>query len=83
MFDFLNHPNKACNLEFCRPVIFLSGGKEPRKKEKWLDRAAVGPMVLRQILIGRNMKNYRSESKLLGGVQVNPQGLVGIVMYKG
>ena len=47
MSDFLNHPNEACDLEFCWPVIFLSGGEEPRKKKKWLDQAAARPTALR------------------------------------
>ncbi len=72
MSDFFNHPHKTCNLELHRPVILLGGSKEPRKKEKWLDQAADRPTALRQIFIARDMKNNRSKSKLLGGVQINP-----------
>ena len=68
MSDFFNNLNKTRDLEFCRPVILLSGGEEPRKKEKWLDRAAARPTALRQILISESMENHRSESKLFGGV---------------
>lgn len=82
MSDFFNHPYKTCNLEFRRPVILLGGGEEPKKKEKWLDRATTRPTALRQIFIGRGMKDNHSKSKLFKGVQVNPQGFVEVVMYK-
>lgn len=72
MSDLFNHLYETCNLEFRRSVILLGGGEEPRKKEKWLDRAAARPTALRQIFIVGGMKNNRSESKLFGGVQVNP-----------
>ena len=81
--DFLNYPNEARDLELCRLVIFLGGGEEPRKKKNRFDRAAARPTALRKILTGACVKDNRSESKLLGGVQVNPQGLVGVVMYEG
>ena len=82
MSDFLNNPNKACDLEFCRPIIFFSRDEKPGKKENWLDRAAARLTALRQTFIGGSMKNHRSKSKFLGGVKVNPQGLVGVVMYE-
>ena len=68
MSDFLNNPNETRDFEFCRLVIPLSGGEEPRKKEKWLDRAAARPTALRQILIGGSMENHGSEPEFLGGV---------------
>ncbi len=83
VFDFLNHPNKAYDLELCWPVIFLSGGEESRKNKNWFDRAVGRPTALRQILTGGSVKDHRSKSKLLRGVQVNPQGLVGVVIYEG
>lgn len=64
MSHLFNHLYKICNLEFHRLVILLNGGDEPRKKEKWLDRAAARPTALRQIFINGGMKNNRSESKL-------------------
>ena len=82
MSDLFNHPHKTCNLELCRPVILLGGDEEPRKKKKWLDQAIARPTALRQIFIGRGMKDNCSEFKLLGGVQVNPQGFIGVMMYK-
>ena len=80
--DFFNHPNEARDLELCRPVILFSGGEESRKKKNWFDQGAARLTALRQILTGGYVKDHRSESKLLGGVQVNPQGLVGVVMHE-
>ena len=82
MSDLFNHLYETCNLEFYRPVILLGGGEEPRKKENWLEQAAARPTALRQIFISGGMKDNHSESKLFGGVQVNPQGFVGVVMYE-
>ena len=82
MSHFLNHLYENCNLELRRPVIFLSGGEKPRKKEGWLDRAAARPSALSQLFICGGMENNRPEPKFLEGIQVNPQGLVGVVMHK-
>lgn len=82
MFDFLNYPNKTYNLELYWPVIFLGGSEEPRKKEKWLDGAVARLTALKQILIDGSMKDHRSKSKFFGGVQVNLQGLIGVIIYK-
>ena len=68
MSDLFNHLYKTCNLEFRRPVILLGDGKEPRKKKKWLDRAAARPTALRQIFIGRGRKDNRSKSKFFRGI---------------
>ena len=83
MSDFLNYPNKAYDLELCWSVIFFSGVEEPKKNEKWFDQAAARLTTLRQILIDGSMKDYRSKSKFLGGVQVNSEGLVGVMIYEG
>lgn len=52
--------------------MFSGSGEKSRKKEKWLDQAAGRPTALRQILIGKGMKDHCSESKLFEAVQVNP-----------
>lgn len=82
MSDLFNHLQKTCNLEFRRPVILLGSGEKPKKKDKWLDQAAARLTTLRQIFIVRGMKDNRSKSKLFEAVQVNPQGFVGVMMYK-
>ena len=82
MSHFLNHSHKTCNLELRRPVIFLSGGEKPRKKEGWLDQAAARPSALSQLLISEGVENNRPKPKLLRGIQVNPQDLVGVVMHE-
>lgn len=82
MSNILNHLNKACDFKLCRPVIFFSRSENPKKKEKWFDQIAAKLMALRQILISRSMKDHYSKSKLLEGIQVNPQDFVGIVMYE-
>lgn len=82
MPDFLNYLDKTCNLEFCRPAIFLDSGEKSRKNKKRLDRAANRPTVLKQILINGYIKDNCSKSKLLEGVQINPQGFVGVMMYE-
>lgn len=68
MPDLLNYLDKTCNLELCRPVILLGGGKEPKKKEKWLNQATTRPTALKQIFNGRGIKDYHSEFKLFGGI---------------
>lgn len=68
MSDLFNHLYKTCNLEFRRPVILLGGGNEPRKKKKWLDRAAARLTALTQIFIDRGMKDNHSKSRLFGGI---------------
>ena len=82
MSHFLNHPYKTCNLELRRPVILLGGGKKPRKEEEWFDQAAARPLALSQLLISGGVENNRPEPKFLEGIQVNPQGLVGVVMHE-
>ena len=82
MSDLLNHLYETCDLKLRRPVIFFGNGKEPRKKEKWLDWAAARPTALRQIFIGGGIKDNRFESKLFGDIQVSLQGFVRVVMYE-
>ena len=82
MSHFLNHLHETCNLEFRRPVIFLGDGKKPRKEEEWLDRATARLSALSQFLISGGVENNRPEPKFLGGIQVNPQGLVMVVMHE-
>lgn len=38
-FDFFDHSNKTCNLEFCWPIVFFRGGEKPKKEEDWLNGA--------------------------------------------
>ena len=79
---FLNHSHETCNLELRRPVILLGGGEKPRKQEEWLNRAAARPSALSELLISGGVENNRPKPKFLGGILVNPQGLVGVVMYE-
>ena len=82
MSHFLNHPHKTCNLKLRQPVILLSGGEKPRKKEEWLNQAAARPLALSQRLISGGVENNRLKPNFLGGIQVNPQGLVEVVMHE-
>lgn len=82
MSGHFNHLYKTWNLNFRWPVIFFGGGEEPKKKEKWFDWVTARLTALSQIFIVGGMKDNYSKFKLFEGVQVNPQGFVGVVMYK-
>lgn len=82
MSHFFNHLYETCYLKLHWPVIFLGGVEKPKKEEKWLHRAVVRPLALSQDLFGGGVENNCPKPKFLGGIQVNPQGFVGVVIYK-
>lgn len=83
MFDFFDHPNKTCDLDFYQQIVFLYDDEESREEEDWLNGTATWLTFVRQGFISSDIKNHYSKTKFLKGIQVYPQCFIGVVIDKG
>lgn len=78
----LHHLYKAGNFKLYRLVISFYKGKEPRKKEDWLDGIGGWPTSsFRDGFAGGSVKDNDSKAKFLEDVQVYLEYILRIVIY--
>lgn len=82
MSYLLYYPYKGGNFELYKPEILLCGGKEPEKKEDWLDNVGAWPTFLWDRLIEDSIKDNSSKAEFFGGIQVYPKDFLKVVIQQ-
>ena len=82
MSHLLHYPNKAGNLQLCRPIVSLGGGEKSGEKEHRLNCGGRRPATFWNDFVGGCVENHGSKAKFLGGIQVYLECLFRIVVHQ-
>ena len=82
MFQLLDNPYKACNLQLIWLIVFLNYCQKPEEEQNRLHGSA-GRLIALEQHVFSSMEGHCTKAKLFGGVKVFPNRSIRIMLDKG